>query len=269
VHDVQVFVIGRGYMGSRIVDRLQDHGHEVVDDAAAADVVFTVVPDDDAVRVAAIDSGLLASLRDGAIYADLSTTSPGLVEELATHAREAGVDFLDVEMSGSTPQVESGELALLVGGDEHVLERIRPVLEPLATSIVHMGPVGAGSKMKLVVNTLLGDGMQALAEAIGLGEAIGLDRGKLLDGLSELAVVAPAHKPKLENVKKDEYPVAFALRLMQKDFGLVLDEAANAGVAMPATQASAAACADALDHADEDVDFSFVARHYHAGRSRA
>jgi 3-hydroxyisobutyrate dehydrogenase-like beta-hydroxyacid dehydrogenase len=257
---MHVAVIGRGNMGSRIVEKLQEGGHDVVDDVAAADVVFTVLPNDDAVREVVFDGDLLSKLKDDAVYVDLSTTSPELVEELGRAAADVVADFLDVEMSGSTPQVESGELALLVGGDGAVLDRIRPVLDNFSKTIVHMGPVGAGAKMKLVVNTLLGDGMQALAEAIDLGEAVGLDRTKLLDGLGELAVVAPAHKPKLENVRKGEFPVAFALRLMHKDFGLVLDQAAEHGVSMPATQASAAANEAALHEADGDVDFSYVAR---------
>lgn len=265
---MNVAVIGRGNMGSRIVERLEGGGHAVVDDPAAAEVVFTVLPEDDDVRAVVLDGGLLGRLQDGAVFADLSTTSPGLVEELGHAAAEVGADILDVEMSGSTPQVERGELALLVGGDERVLERIRPVLETFAKTILHMGPLGSGARMKLVVNALLGVGMQALAEAIGLGEAIGLDREKLLDALAETAVVAPAHKGKLENVRDDDYEVAFALRLMHKDFRLVLDQASAHGLSVPATQASAAATGAALEQADGDVDFSYVARGYDRGRVR-
>jgi 3-hydroxyisobutyrate dehydrogenase-like beta-hydroxyacid dehydrogenase len=277
-----VGVIGLGHMGSRIAYRLRGAEHDVrtwdhernegetpAEIAAQADVVFTVLPNDEVVREVVIDSGLLGSLRDGAVYADLSTTSPQLVVDLSRAAREVGAQMLDIEMSGSTPQVESGELALLVGGDEALMDRIRPVLDPLSKTIVHMGDIGAGAKMKLVVNTMLGVGMQALAEAIGLGEAIGLDRGRLLDGLEQMAVVAPAHKPKIANVRKDEYPVAFALRLMHKDFTLVLDEAAKAGLPMPATQASAGVSGAAVEDVDEDVDFSYVARYYDMSRSRA
>lgn len=243
-----VAVIGHGHMGSRIVERLRQHGHDIVDDPGSAEVVFTVLPDDEDVREVVLDGGLFGKLTSGAVFADLSTTSPGLVEELAAHARAAGVAILDIEMSGSTPQVETGELILLVGGEEETLDRIRPVLETFAETIVLMGPIGAGSKMKLVVNPLLGVGMEALAEAIGLGEALGLDRDTLLEALEQMAAVAPAHRGKLANVRHDEYPVAFALRLMHKDFGLVL------------------AAAEALDAADGDVDFSFVARRYDAGR---
>jgi 3-hydroxyisobutyrate dehydrogenase-like beta-hydroxyacid dehydrogenase len=105
--------------------------------------------------------------------------------------------------------------------------------------------------------------------AIRVGEAIGLDREKLLSALEQMAAVAPAHKGKIDNVRKDTYEVAFALRLMDKDFGLVLDEAARAGLSLPATQASAGAAAAALETAEEDVDFSFVARQYDTARDRS
>ena len=92
--------------------------------------------------------------------------------------------------------------------------------------------------MKLVVNSLLGIGMQAIAEAIALGEKAGLDANRLLDVLSQTAVVAPAHVGKLERAKKGDYSPQFPLRLMNKDFGLILDLAAAVGARMPATRAA-------------------------------
>jgi hypothetical protein len=270
-------------MGSRIAAKLADAGHEVhtwdrrgdaapeldgrvrrastpAELAARVEVAFSVLVDDDAVREVVLESGLLASLPDRAVFADLSTTSPELVGELARAGAESGVDVLDVEMSGSTPQVESGELVLLVGGEEAVLNRARPVLEALAKTILLIGPHGAGASMKLAVNIALGVEMQAIAEAIAFGEAAGIERGTLLDAFDQLAVVAPAHKPKLENARQDEYPVAFALRLMRKDFELALDRAKEVGIDLPATRASAQACAAAAEAARDDEDFSVVIR---------
>ena len=92
--------------------------------------------------------------------------------------------------------------------------------------------------MKLVVNSLLGIGMQAIAEALVLGEQAGLDRNRLLDVLSKTAVVAPAHVGKLERAMKSDYSPQFPLRLMNKDFGLILNLAAAVGARMPATRAA-------------------------------
>lgn len=92
--------------------------------------------------------------------------------------------------------------------------------------------------MKLVVNSLLGIGMQAIAEGLALGEKAGLDRNRLLEVLSQTAVVAPAHVGKLERAKKGDYSPQFPLRLMNKDFGLILSLATAVGANMPATRAA-------------------------------
>lgn len=277
-------VIGLGRMGSRIAARLLEAGHEVhvwdrspeaveplvamgalsaetpTELATRIDAGFSVLATDEVVREVVIDSGLLPSLPDGAVFADLSTTSIDLALALGDAGRAAGVDVLDIEMSGSTAQVEAGELVMFVGGDADVVERVRPLFDPIARTVIHMGPHGAGAKMKLAVNLLLGVEMQAIAEAIAFGEAVGLDRNRLLDALEQVAVVSPAHRAKLDNARRDEYPVAFALRLMHKDFGLILRAAREAGIELPATMASAEVSAVADEAAVEDEDFSFVIR---------
>ena len=111
--------------------------------------------------------------------------------------------------------------------------------------------------MKLVVNTLLGIGMQAIAEAVALGEKAGLDRKRLLDVLSQTAVVAPAHVGKLERAMKSDYSPQFPLRLMNKDFGLILNLAAAVGVRMPATGAAFEVNARQSEQGQEQ-DFSAV-----------
>ena len=111
--------------------------------------------------------------------------------------------------------------------------------------------------MKLVVNSLLGIGMQAIAEAVALGEKAGLDRNRLLDVLAETAVVAPAHVGKLEKALKNDYSPQFPLRLMNKDFGLILNLAAAVGAQMPATRAAHEVNAMQSEQGEEQ-DFSAV-----------
>jgi 3-hydroxyisobutyrate dehydrogenase-like beta-hydroxyacid dehydrogenase len=262
---VIVGIVGMGHMGSRIAERLQGAGHEVrtgdaPELAPQVDVLFTVLPNDDVVREVVLEGGVLPLLKDGAVFADLSTTSIELAEELGAAGLAAGADVLDIEMSGSTPQVESGELHLLVGGDADVLERIRPVLEPLSQSIHLLGPHGAGAKMKLAVNLMLGVEMQALAEAIAFAEATGLDRSTVLDTLEQMAVVSAAHKPKIDNARKGIYPVTFALRLMSKDLDLIHETASELGLELPAAQAAGEVFATELAQAEKDEDFSAVIR---------
>ena len=113
--------------------------------------------------------------------------------------------------------------------------------------------------MKLVVNTLLGVGMQAIAEALALGAGLEIQHDALCDTLAKTAVVAPAHIGKLANAKTDDYPPQFPLRLMQKDFGLITSKATELGIAMPATVESAKMNALEAAAAGEE-DFSAVVR---------
>jgi 3-hydroxyisobutyrate dehydrogenase len=278
--------IGMGHMGSGMARRLLDAGYPVTvfdrtpahaeplkqrgasvaqtprDLAARSDVVMVCVTDDDAqAQVTLGPDGALAGVREGAAVIDLSTVSPGASRRLAQAAREHGVQVLDAAVSGSVPQVEQGSLVIFVGGEVETFEPCRPLLEVLGKSIFHMGPNGSGTTMKLVANTLLGLGMQALAEAIALGEKTGLEKTQLLDVLEQTAVLTPGQKAKLANVEREEYPTQFALSLIHKDLRLVLDEAYAASVPMPSTAAAqqmyAAAVANGLD-ADFSVMIHFM-----------
>jgi 3-hydroxyisobutyrate dehydrogenase-like beta-hydroxyacid dehydrogenase len=146
--------------------------------------------------------------------------------------------MIDAAVSGSVPQADQGSLVIFVGGDHQTYEQCTPILDVLGKNSFYMGASGMGTTMKLVVNTLLGLGMQALAEAIALGEKAGVEKGLLLNVLGQTAVLTPGQKSKLENVKREEYPTNFALSLMHKDFSLVLSQAYDVSVAMPATAAA-------------------------------
>jgi 3-hydroxyisobutyrate dehydrogenase-like beta-hydroxyacid dehydrogenase len=126
----------------------------------------------------------------------------------------------------------------------------------------YMGPAGSGTVTKLCLNTLLGVGIQALAEAIALGLRSGLDHERLLQILGETSVLSPSQKSKLDHARTGEYPPTFPLRLMYKDFGLISQRALELSVAMPSTAAAAQVCA--VEHARHepqcDEDFSAVIR---------
>jgi 3-hydroxyisobutyrate dehydrogenase-like beta-hydroxyacid dehydrogenase len=133
------------------------------------------------------------------------------------------------------------------------------IFAAIAKQWFYMGEGGSGVSMKLVVNTLLGVGMQAVAEAVALGLSLDLPRDLLFDTLAKTAVVAPAHVGKLATAKKHDYAPQFPVRLMHKDFGLVLAAAVHAGLSMPATEAAAAITAAEAASASEE-DFSAVIR---------
>jgi 3-hydroxyisobutyrate dehydrogenase-like beta-hydroxyacid dehydrogenase len=148
-------------------------------------------------------------------------------------------------------------LTLFGGGEREIFESVEPIFAAIAKQWFYMGPSGSGVAMKLVVNTLLGVGMQAIAEAVALGRKLDLPRDLLFDALAKTAVVAPAHAGKLATAKKHDYAPQFPLRLMRKDFGLVLAAAEQRGLSMPATRAAAAINAEETA-AGSEQDFSAV-----------
>jgi 3-hydroxyisobutyrate dehydrogenase-like beta-hydroxyacid dehydrogenase len=162
-----------------------------------------------------------------------------------------------VTISGSTPVAAQGALVLFGGGDQGCFAAAESIFRVIARKYFYLGPSGSGAIMKLVVNSLLGIGMQAIAEAVALGEKAGLDRERLLSVLSETAVVAPAHVGKLANAIRSDYSPQFPLRLMNKDFGLILNLAAAVGAQMPATRAAFKVNAAQLTQGQEQ-DFSAV-----------
>ena len=150
-------------------------------------------------------------------------------------------------------------LTLLGGGDRQDFDSSEAVFAAIAKQWFYMGPSGSGVAMKLVVNTLLGIGMQAIAEAVTLGTSLGLQRDLLFETLAKTAVVSPVQVGKLASTKRHDYTSQFPIRLMEKDFGLALSAATRAGLSLPATEAAAAVNGVETANGGEE-DFSAVVR---------
>jgi len=276
--------IGLGNMGSRIAQRLLDHGYQlwvydrdltkveaiaqrgavvaenILQLARTVDVVLSCLTNDDAVRsIYSEPAGVLAGARSKTIVLEMSTISPESSRELHRLGARGGIEVLDVAISGSTPAAEQGILTLLAGGNEEVFRAAKPIFQAIAKQYFLLGGSGSGTAMKLVVNTLLGVGMQAIAEAVVLGEKAGIDRERLLTVLSKTAVIAPAHVGKLAKAAINDYTQQFPLRLMNKDFQLILEAAAQENIAMPATEAAFYVNSEELARNAEE-DFSAVLR---------
>ena len=229
--------------------------------ACDVDVVMSCLPDAGAVEDVYFGTGkVLGSAGRFATIIELSTVAPETTaRRLHEAGRQLGISVLDVAISGSTLAAESGTLTLFGGGEVLVFEAAQPIFRAIAAQWFHMGQNGSGVAMKLVVNTLLGLGMQAIAESVALGVGLGLSRDLLLDTLAKTAVVAQAHAGKLASAKRNDYTPQFPVRLMRKDFGLILNEAANLGLSMPATEAAAAINSEE-DAGGREEDFSAVIR---------
>jgi 3-hydroxyisobutyrate dehydrogenase-like beta-hydroxyacid dehydrogenase len=276
--------IGLGNMGSRIAQRLLDQGYQlsaydrdlakakaiavrggvvaknILELARTADVFLSCLTNDEAVRsVYTGPEGVFAGARSGTAVLEMSTISPESSRELHRLGARGGIEVLDVAISGSTPAAEEGTLTLLVGGNRELFGAAEPIFQAIAKQYFLLGGPGSGTAMKLVVNTLLGVGMQAIAEAVVLGERVGLGRARLLEVLSKTALIAPAHVGKLARAARNDYSPQFPLRLMNKDFQLILKAAAQEHVPMPATEAAFRVNAEELANSDEQ-DFSAVLR---------
>ena len=272
--------IGLGHMGSHMASRLINAGYHLTvydrtrekaqaiagaavaetpkEAAAHSEVVVSIVTDDTALEEVMLGpNGALAGTRAASVIIDMSTVSPRASRQLFQAARAKGVAMIDAAVSGSVPQAEQGNLVIFVGGDQETYQQCQPILGILGQSSFHMGPSGMGTTMKLVVNTLLGLGMQALAEAIALGEKAGLEKGVLLDVLGQTTVLTPGQKTKLENVRREQYPTQFALSLQHKDLRLIMNEADEVSVPMPATAVALQMYTAALTKG-MDADFSVM-----------
>jgi 3-hydroxyisobutyrate dehydrogenase len=228
--------------------------------AVDADVVLSCLPDDAAVEDLYLGSGnVLRSARPHTRIIELSTIAPETSRKLHEAALGYGISMLDVAISGSSPAAEAGALTLFGGGDRDEFEASEPIFRPIAHQWFYMGPSGSGVAMKLVVNTLLGLGMQAIAEALALGSLLGLPRDLLYPTLAKTAVVPPALVGKLAAAEGRDYTPQFPVRLMRKDFGLIVAAAEKSGLFLPATE-SAAVVNAAEAASGEEEDFSAVIR---------
>jgi 3-hydroxyisobutyrate dehydrogenase-like beta-hydroxyacid dehydrogenase len=259
--------IGMGHLGSCMALRLLDagyrltvydrkqehtqpiaeHGADVADSvqalASSSQIVISCVANDAAVEAVMLGSeGVLAGANADTIVIDMSTISPQTSRKIFDAAKQRKIYMIDAAVSGSTPQAKEGNLLILVGGDEDIYQKCKPIFEVLGKQSFYIGGSGMGTTMKLVVNTLLGAGIQVVAEAIALGEKAGIEKKRLLDVLGQMAVISPTHKLKLEKARQNEYPVNFALQMMNKDFGLILNLASELSVAMPATSVAHQIC---------------------------
>jgi 3-hydroxyisobutyrate dehydrogenase-like beta-hydroxyacid dehydrogenase len=251
--------IGLGLMGSRLTQRLHSSGwnvqawnrspgpsketsskgiriaESIVKLVADSDLVLSCLANDAAVESVYCDAGgVLSAAKPGTILLEMSTISPVLSHLLHREASSQGISLLDLAISGSTPAVEAGSVTLLAGGDRDTFDYCTPIYESIARQWFLIGGPSSGVQMKLVVNLLVGVGMQAIAEAISLGEHLQIDTNVLLDVLSKTAVIPPAFIGKFQKIKNDDYSPEFPLRLMSKDMDLVLETAAAAGAALPA-----------------------------------
>ncbi len=288
--------VGLGVMGSRIVKRLLDAGYPVtgynrtkpkaqwlIDAgmrwgatpravAATADVTFTMVTNTEALQsVSQGPDGLLAGLRPGKIYIDMSTVSPAGSRELANQVAATGARMLDAPVSGSVSTLEEGKLAIMVGGDRSIFDQVTPILQRIGPKVTYVGGNGQAVLMKIATNLSLAVQMLAFSEGMLLAERGGIRRDTAVEVLLNSVIASPMLRYRGPFVLQMPSEAWFDVTMMQKDMQLALELGRQLSVPLPTTAVTneVLTSARSLGHAREDFAVVFEVLAAMAGMARA
>ncbi|MEM7780152.1 MAG: NAD(P)-dependent oxidoreductase [Pseudomonadota bacterium] len=204
--------------------------------AQGADIVFTCVGnDEDLTSVTLGENGVLATLAQGAMLVDHTTTSADLARRLGGACAAGSIGFVDAPVSGGQAGAENGQLAIMCGGSQGDIARAGPVMQAYGKAIVHVGPTGAGQTAKMVNQMCIAGVLAGLSEGVRLAQAAGLDLNKTYDAISGGAAQSWQMDNRWATMAKDEFDFGFAIDWMRKDLGYALDEATRLGLSSPIT----------------------------------
>jgi 3-hydroxyisobutyrate dehydrogenase-like beta-hydroxyacid dehydrogenase len=252
--------IGLGVMGSRMVNRLLDAGHQVTGYnrtkskaqwlldagmqwadspravAEASDVSLSMVTNTNALKdVAEGPDGLLAGLSVGKIHVDMSTVSPAYSRELAEQVKAKGAAMLDAPVSGSVITLEEGRLSIMVGGDPTIFEKVKPILLDIGPKVTHVGKNGLAVTMKIATNLSLAVQMLAFSEGVLIAEKSGIKRETAVEVLLNSVIASPMVKYRGPFVLDMPDEAWFNVNMMQKDMSLALELGRQLDIPLPTT----------------------------------
>jgi len=281
--------VGLGAMGSRMAKRLLDSGRSVVGYnrtpdkaralvaagltlakspcavAEATDAVFSMVTDNVALRAIGLGpDGVVAGLRPGAVWVEMSTVSPAVTRELGQAVAARGAALIDAPVSGSPVTLEAGQLSFMVGGDPAALEKVREHVLAIGPTITHVGELGLAVTMKIATNLNLAVQMLAFCEAVALAEKAGIERERAVEVLLKSVIASPMIKYRGPFVLGMPAEALFNVDMSKKDLGLALEMGRALGVPLPSVALvdQLLSAARGLDLADYDfaVVFDVIAR---------
>jgi 3-hydroxyisobutyrate dehydrogenase len=202
--------------------------------ATGADFVFTCVGNDDDLRAVTIGpDGVFEGISAGAIYIDNTTASAIVARELAEVGAEKGIDCLDAPVSGGQAGAENGQLTVMVGGDQAVFDKAKPVIDSYAKMVGLMGPAGAGQLTKMVNQICIAGIVQGLSEGIHFAKSAGLDVEKVVDVISKGAAQSWQMENRYKTMNAGEFEFSFAVDWMRKDLSIGIAEARQNGARLP------------------------------------
>lgn len=205
--------------------------------AAVADIIITSLPNASIVETVMVGpEGIFEQCQEGTIIIDMSSVSPSSTLKMAALAKPLGIDYVDAPVSGGTKGAEAGTLTIMVGADDAVFEKIKPILEVIGSDIYHVGATGTGDAVKIVNNLMLGCNMATLAEALILGVKCGLKVETMQQIISKSSGRSYVMDAKLEKfIMKDNFEGGFAIDLQHKDLGLALEAGKENHIPLPMT----------------------------------
>ena len=270
---------GLGAMGAGIAQRLLEAGYEVVgwnrtkekaqplldagmgwadtprQLAASVDVLFTMLTNTAAIEATADGAdGVLAGLREGVVWADISTIAPDASVALGERVRATGASFLDCPVSGSPATLAAGQMSVMVGGDRPAFEHIEDVLRAIGPKVTYIGPSGHAILTKVAINLALVVSVTALAEGLALVEKAGVDRTAAVDAVLGSVIASPVVGYRAPLLLEDT-DVFADVELQQKDLVLAQDLARRLGMAVPTCAATSEMLNAARSSQRADRDF--------------
>jgi 3-hydroxyisobutyrate dehydrogenase len=288
--NTRIAFLGLGIMGSGMAGRLLDAGAQLTvfnrsaeratplagrgarvaasprDAVADADIVFSMVADDTASHAMwEGGSGALAGVRPGTVLVECSTLTVARITDLAESATRIGCELVDAPVTGSKMQAAAGELFFLVGGTERGLARVRPALDAMGKTVVHLGPVGSGALVKLINNFLAGVQAASLAEAIAIIERSSLDRNQTVAAIVNGSPGSPVMKTLASRILAEDFSPNFYLHLLAKDLGYAIGEGESRGVPMAMASAALGLLQSSIARGDGDKDMAAVVEQFREG----
>jgi len=285
---MKVGFIGLGIMGSRMAANLLKEGYELKvynrtkekaselikngaewastasKAASEVDILFTMLEKPDVIeKLVNGEDEFLSSMKKNALWIDSSTVNPTFSEQMSKLASKKGIRFMDAPVSGSKKPAENAELLFLVGGSEKDFQEGRPLMLKMGKDAVHIGPVGKGSAMKIMINQLLGQSILAFSESLNLGMAMGIDKKTGMDILLKTPVTAPILEVFRSRIENNEYEANFPLKHLQKDLHLFTETAYELEQPSPLTSTAEEVYGLAKHKNMGDLDFTAVFKYLH------
>ncbi len=232
-HDVAGLNHGQEAVDALVAQGGRD-GHSIAEAVAEADVVITMVPDSPDVAGAAYgEDGIYAHAKPGTLHIDCSSIRPDIARELAEAGAEAGVRVVDAPVSGGQAGAVERKLSIMVGGADADVADALPLLQSVGSTVVHVGPAGAGQTVKAANQLIVAGNIELLAEAIVFLQAHGVDMKAAVEVLGGGLAGSTVLDRKAAGMLAGEFEPGFRIDLHHKDMGIVVDSARAAGVAIP------------------------------------